>query len=64
MHMAGEQRIAASRQLVWETQFDPDALKQCIPGCQCLEREADACLSCNRMTKKQSADKLWMVEEG
>ncbi len=41
MRMAGEQRIAASRQRVWEALNDPDILKQCIPGCQSLEREAD-----------------------
>jgi hypothetical protein len=41
MHMAGEQRIAASRQRVWEALNDPDILKLCIPGCKSLEREAD-----------------------
>ena len=41
MRMAGEQRIAASRQRVWEALNDPEVLKQCIPGCQSLEREAD-----------------------
>ena len=41
MHMAGEQRIAASRQRVWEALNDPAILKQCIPGCQSLEREGD-----------------------
>lgn len=41
MHMAGEQRIAASRQRVWEALNDPEVLKQCIPGCQSLEREGD-----------------------
>lgn len=41
MNMSGEQRIAASRQRVWEALNDPDVLKQCIPGCQTLEKEAD-----------------------
>ena len=41
MNMSGEQRIAASRQRVWEALNDPDVLKQCIPGCQSLEKEAD-----------------------
>lgn len=41
MHMAGEQRIAASRQRVWEALNDPEVLKQCIPGCQSLEREGE-----------------------
>ncbi|MDG2003409.1 MAG: carbon monoxide dehydrogenase subunit G [Novosphingobium sp.] len=41
MQMAGEQRIAASRQRVWEALNDPEVLKACIPGCQSLEREGD-----------------------
>ena len=39
MQMTGEQRIAASRQKVWEALNDPDVLRQCIPGCQSLERD-------------------------
>ncbi len=39
MHMAGEQRVAASRQRVWEALNDPAVLKACIPGCQSLERD-------------------------
>jgi carbon monoxide dehydrogenase subunit G len=41
MQMTGEQRIAASRQKVWEALNDPEVLKRCIPGCQSLEKEAD-----------------------
>lgn len=41
MHMSGEQRIAASRQRVWEALNDPEVLRQCIPGCQSLERDGD-----------------------
>src|ERR1700751_3655748 len=41
MQMNGQQRIAASRQQVWQAQNDPDVLRQCIPGCQSLEKEAD-----------------------
>jgi carbon monoxide dehydrogenase subunit G len=41
MHMAGEQRIAASRARVWEALNDPEVLKQCIPGCQSLDREGE-----------------------
>jgi carbon monoxide dehydrogenase subunit G len=39
MQMTGEQRIAAPRARVWEALNDPDVLRQCIPGCQSLERE-------------------------
>jgi carbon monoxide dehydrogenase subunit G len=41
MEMAGERRIAASPQRVWEALNDPEVLRQCIPGCQSLEKEAD-----------------------
>lgn len=38
MDMTGEERIAAPRDAVWAALNDPDILKQCIPGCQSLER--------------------------
>jgi uncharacterized protein len=41
MEMAGERRIAASPQRVWEALNDPEVLRACIPGCQSLEKEAD-----------------------
>jgi carbon monoxide dehydrogenase subunit G len=41
MRMAGEQRIGAPRERVWAALNDPDVLRQCIPGCQSLEKEAD-----------------------
>jgi hypothetical protein len=41
MQMTGEQRIGASRQLVWEALNDAEVLRRCIAGCQSLEREAD-----------------------
>ncbi|MFA7601914.1 MAG: carbon monoxide dehydrogenase subunit G [Novosphingobium sp.] len=41
MEMKGEQRIAAPRTRVWEALNDPDVLRQCIPGCQSLEKIAD-----------------------
>jgi carbon monoxide dehydrogenase subunit G len=39
MEMKGEQRIAAPRARVWEALNDPEVLRQCIPGCQSLEKE-------------------------
>jgi carbon monoxide dehydrogenase subunit G len=39
MHMAGEQRIAAPRQRVWEALNDPEVLRASIPGCQTLDKE-------------------------
>ena len=41
MEMKGEQRIAAPRTKVWEALNDPDVLRQCIPGCQSLDKSGD-----------------------
>jgi hypothetical protein len=41
MQMTGEQRIPASKQHVWEALNDPAVLRQCIPGCQTLDKESD-----------------------
>lgn len=40
MQMTGTQRIAASRDNVWASLFDPEVLEQCIPGCQSLSKES------------------------
>lgn len=40
MQMTGQQRIPAPRQRVWDALFDPEILKQCIPGCQSLTQES------------------------
>lgn len=40
MEMNGEERIAAPRQLVWEALNDPDVLRECIPGCESLEKSS------------------------
>jgi carbon monoxide dehydrogenase subunit G len=41
MDMTGEERIAASREAVWAALNDIEVLKQCIPGCEALERQSD-----------------------
>jgi carbon monoxide dehydrogenase subunit G len=41
MDMTGEERIAASREAVWAALNDIDVLRQCIPGCESLERVSD-----------------------
>lgn len=41
MEMNGEQRIPASREVVWAALNDPDILKACIPGCQELIKSSD-----------------------
>lgn len=41
MQMAGDVSIAADQQHVWNALNDPDVLRQCIPGCETVTREAD-----------------------
>lgn len=41
MQMTGEYRISAPRQAVWDALNDPQVLKQCIPGCDELNRTDD-----------------------
>src|SRR5262249_58932608 len=41
MEMTGEFRIPAPRERVWKGLNDPEVLKQCIPGCQSLEKVSD-----------------------
>ncbi|MEQ8441684.1 MAG: carbon monoxide dehydrogenase subunit G [Alphaproteobacteria bacterium] len=41
MDMQGEYRIPAPRETVWEALNDPEVLKECITGCQELNRTDD-----------------------
>lgn len=41
MEMTGERRIPASRQTVWDALNDPEILKQCIAGCETLDKTSD-----------------------
>ena len=45
MEIAGEYRIAASKQTVWEGLNDPEILRASIPGCESIERHSDTSLS-------------------
>ena len=45
MEFTGEYLIAAPRQTVWDALNDPDVLKQCIPGCDALEKTSDTKMS-------------------
>jgi uncharacterized protein len=40
MDMTGEERIGASRAAVWAALNDVDVLRQCIPGCELLEKQS------------------------
>jgi len=41
MDISGEFIIAAPRRKVWEALVDPQVLKQCIPGCETIEKLSD-----------------------
>jgi carbon monoxide dehydrogenase subunit G len=41
MDMAGEYRIPAAREVVWRGLNDAEILKQCIPGCESIEKLSD-----------------------
>ena len=45
MEITGEYRIGAGRNEVWEALNDPAVLKECIPGCQELEKTSDTEMS-------------------
>ena len=41
MNLGGEEKISAPIGKVWEALNDPEILKQCIPGCESLEKKSD-----------------------
>ena len=41
MDMSGEYRIPAARETVWRGLNDPEILKQCIPGCETVDKVSD-----------------------
>jgi len=41
MKLDGDREISATRELVYEALNDPDVLKDCIPGCESIERTSD-----------------------
>jgi carbon monoxide dehydrogenase subunit G len=41
MTMTGEVQLPASREKVWDKLNDPEILKQCVPGCEQLDRIGD-----------------------
>ena len=38
MDISGEYRLSVPRQQAWDALLDPDTLRNCIPGCESLER--------------------------
>lgn len=41
MDMSGQYRIEAPRERVWEALNDPEVLRQCIPGCEEVQKLSD-----------------------
>ena len=41
MEMSGQHTIPAPRETVWEALNDPEVLKQCIPGCEEVNKTSD-----------------------
>lgn len=41
MNITGEFHIPAPRTQVWEALNDPEVLKECLPGCESMEKESD-----------------------
>jgi len=41
MDITGERQLIAPRELVWRALNDPEVLRECIPGCQKLERVSE-----------------------
>jgi len=51
MDFSGEYRIPAPRPAVWEALNDPEILKQCIDGCESLDRVSDTELTAKLKAK-------------
>ena len=41
MKMSGEFRVPTDRETVWQALNDPEVLKECLPGCQEIEKTSD-----------------------
>jgi len=51
MDMTGEYHIAAPREEVWAALNDPEVLKECIPGCEELDKTSDTTMEA-KVTQK------------
>ena len=45
MKMNGEFRVPTDRETVWRALNDPEVLKDCLPGCQAIEKTSDTEMS-------------------
>ena len=51
MEMSGEYRIPAPRETVWLALNDPAILRECIPGCQSLEKTSETTMTAKVQAK-------------
>jgi hypothetical protein len=51
MEMSGEYRIPAPRDTVWLALNDPAILRECIPGCQSLEKTSETTMTAKVQAK-------------
>lgn len=51
MEIAGEFRIPASKQAVWDALNDPEVLKESLPGCEEIEKTSDTEMTATVTTK-------------
>lgn len=51
MDMTGQQRIPASREIVWRALNDPAVLQACIPGCHELVKSSDTQMAATALIK-------------
>jgi carbon monoxide dehydrogenase subunit G len=51
MEMSGEYRIPAPRETVWLALNDPVILRECIPGCQSLEKTSETTMTAKVQAK-------------
>jgi carbon monoxide dehydrogenase subunit G len=49
--LTGEYIIAAPRQKVWDALNNADVLRECIPGCETLDKQSDTAMSATVVTK-------------
>lgn len=62
MELSGEHRIPAPRKVVWDALHDPEILKDCIKGCQRLEKRNEREMSATVQTKVGPVKATFEVE--
>ena len=42
MKLTGSYKLNVKKEIVWQALYDPNILKQCLPGCESFKKESDA----------------------